>query len=254
MSALFAGTAVLIPKSLQSTSSAAHDVGLREVFCVWDLEAVKKRKKDSMATKYAVATLLTDDSYLPGALTAVHSLKDVQQGEDVPGTAYETVCLITPETVSVASIRKAKDVFDKVISVDAIESASARELALLGASHLAFRFGKKSEFLCLRLFAGRPDLKATLTKLHLWRLTQYRRIIYLDADTLVIRPILHLFERYARAPISAAPDNGWPDAFNSGFILLSPDQQHFDGLSSMARERGSWECVIDLFGCFASAV
>lgn len=33
---------------------------------------------------------------------------------------------------------------------------------------------------------GRPDLHATLTKLRLWDLTQYDRVVYLDADTLVL--------------------------------------------------------------------
>lgn len=33
---------------------------------------------------------------------------------------------------------------------------------------------------------GRPDLHATLTKLSLWELTQYDRVVYLDADTLVL--------------------------------------------------------------------
>jgi glycogenin glucosyltransferase len=32
---------------------------------------------------------------------------------------------------------------------------------------------------------GRPDLGVTFTKLHCWRLTQYSRCVFLDADTLV---------------------------------------------------------------------
>jgi len=32
---------------------------------------------------------------------------------------------------------------------------------------------------------GRPDLNVTFTKLHCWRLTQYDRAVFLDADTLV---------------------------------------------------------------------
>ena len=32
---------------------------------------------------------------------------------------------------------------------------------------------------------GRPDLSHTYTKLHAWRLTQYDKCVFLDADTLV---------------------------------------------------------------------
>lgn len=32
---------------------------------------------------------------------------------------------------------------------------------------------------------GRPELGATFTKLHCWRLTQFQKCVYLDADTLV---------------------------------------------------------------------
>jgi len=33
---------------------------------------------------------------------------------------------------------------------------------------------------------GRPDLGVTFTKLHCWRLTQYNKCVFLDADTFVI--------------------------------------------------------------------
>lgn len=32
---------------------------------------------------------------------------------------------------------------------------------------------------------GRPDLNVTFTKLHCWRLTQFDKAVFLDADTLV---------------------------------------------------------------------
>lgn len=78
-----------------------------------------------------------------------------------------------------------------------------------------------------------------LTKLHTFRLVQYQKVIYLDADTLVLRPLSHLFE--LEAPFSAAPDAGWPDRFNSGVFVCTPDQRTFDGLIEMMSERGSWD-------------
>ena len=87
--------------------------------------------------------------------------------------------------------------------------------------------------------AGRQDLASTLTKLHLFRLIQFRKVIFLDADTLCLQPLSHLFG--LDAPFSAAPDSGWPDCFNSGMFVASPSAATFDGLMEMAKERGSWD-------------
>lgn len=66
---------------------------------------------------------------------------------------------------------------------------------------------------------GRPDLGVTFTKLHCWRLTQYTKAVFLDADTMVVRNADELFDR---PDFSAAADIGWPDLFNSGVFVFSP--------------------------------
>jgi alpha-N-acetylglucosamine transferase len=40
----------------------------------------------------------------------------------------------------------------------------------------------------------RPDLALTLTKINLWRLTQFRKCVYLDADVLALRAPDELFD------------------------------------------------------------
>lgn len=88
--------------------------------------------------RYAVATLLTNDSYLPGALTCIHSLLDVEEADKTADhedrAPFETLCLVTPATVSVEAIKLLKSHFDKVVYCEPIESRSTKELALLGAS------------------------------------------------------------------------------------------------------------------------
>lgn len=89
----------------------------------------------TMAKPYAFATLLTADEYLPGCLTCVHSLKDTQSTAVPDGpdaVEYETVCLVTQETVSVEAVKQVKTAFDTLLFVDAIQSCSLKELALLG--------------------------------------------------------------------------------------------------------------------------
>ena len=77
--------------------------------------------------------------------------------------------------------------------------------------------------------------------MHLWGLTDYTRIIYVDADTMVVRNIDHLFDRslpLAKVPggtnpqekaekfagVLAAHDK-FAGIFNSGVMVLAPSQK-----------------------------
>ena len=78
-----------------------------------------------------------------------------------------------------------------------------------------------------------------MTKLHVFRLTQYSKIIFLDADVLPIRPLSHLFT--IPHEFSAVPDVGWPDIFNSGVMLLTPDETSFSDIMDLVETKGSWD-------------
>ncbi|KAI0308166.1 hypothetical protein B0F90DRAFT_1833249 [Multifurca ochricompacta] len=171
-----------------------------------------------MASPYAFVTLLTSDSYLPGALALAAALIDIHPSPALPPEVdFQTVCLVTPETVDVASIKLLRKAFDVVVGVEIIEEKNERGLQLL----------------------GRPDLSTVLTKLHIFRLIQYSKIIFLDADVLPIRPLSHLFT--LPHDFSAVPDVGWPDIFNSGFMVLSPGEDKFRELMTLSKTKGSWD-------------
>ena len=87
--------------------------------------------------------------------------------------------------------------------------------------------------------SGRPDLNTVLTKLHVFRLTQYSKIVFLDADVLPIRSISHLFT--LPHEFSAVPDVGWPDIFNSGVLVLTPGEDRFDSLQTLLQTKGTWD-------------
>lgn len=86
--------------------------------------------------QFAFVTLLTSDSYLPGALTCLKSLQDSESNssneDKVEVNSFETVCLVTPNTVSQNSIKTLEKCFDKVIGVETITTTSWNELNLLG--------------------------------------------------------------------------------------------------------------------------
>lgn len=86
---------------------------------------------------------------------------------------------------------------------------------------------------------GRPELGVTLTKLRLWNLTQYDRLVYLDADTLVLKNIDALFN--VAAEFAAVSDVGWPDCFNSGVMVIRPNAATSQRLLEKVAEIGSFD-------------
>ena len=109
--------------------------------------------------EFAWVTLATNDSYALGALVVANSLKKVN-------TKHQLAVLITPG-VSQSMLEKLQTVFNVVQLVNVLDSKDAANLALL----------------------SRPELGVTFTKLHCWRLTQFEKCVFLDADTLVSIPI-----------------------------------------------------------------
>ena len=82
-------------------------------------------------------------------------------------------------------------------------------------------------------------MHSVLTKLHVFRLTQYDKIIFLDADVLPLRSLSHLFT--LAHEFSAVPDVGWPDIFNSGVMVLTPGHDKFESIMELVRSKGSWD-------------
>jgi hypothetical protein len=84
-------------------------------------------------------------------------------------------------------------------------------------------------------------------KLHVWRLTQYARVLYFDPDVFWVGNPLRYFERYGHAPyLAAAEFKGsnvpfwWSSRklryINSGIIILRPShREHAALLSRLAR-------------------
>ncbi|XP_059183990.1 glycogenin-2 [Centropristis striata] len=161
-----------------------------------------------MSAGEAFVTLATTDSYCMGATVVARSLQR-------HGTTRSIVIMVTPN-VSEKSRLALNSVFDEVITVDVMDSDDRLNLALL----------------------GRPELGITFTKIHCWTLTQYSKCVFLDADTLVLCNVDELFER---DELSAAPDPGWPDCFNSGVFVFRPSLQTHGGLLDHALQHGSFD-------------
>ncbi|KAI4177062.1 MAG: hypothetical protein LQ343_000543 [Gyalolechia ehrenbergii] len=85
----------------------------------------------------------------------------------------------------------------------------------------------------------RPDLATTFTKIALWRQTQFQKIVYLDADMVALRAPDELFDQ--EPAFAAVSDIGWPDCFNSGLLVLSPNMGDYYGLLALAQRGISFD-------------
>ncbi|XP_047424598.1 glycogenin-1b isoform X3 [Mugil cephalus] len=156
----------------------------------------------------AFVTLATNDSYARGAMVLGKSLLN-------HNTSKKLVALIGPQ-VSEPCRSVLKRIYDEVKVVDVLDSGDTAHLAMM----------------------KRPDLGVTFTKLHCWTLTQYSKCVFMDADTLVLSNIDELFDR---EELSAAPDPGWPDCFNSGVFVFCPSMETYGKLLQYCTEHGSFD-------------
>ncbi|KAJ2159486.1 glycogenin glucosyltransferase [Coemansia sp. RSA 552] len=175
-------------------------------------------------TRVCFATLLTTDTYLHGALTLAASLR-------ATGTSHDIICLVADGQLSRPALERLHTAFDKVVCVPILQTDDIAHLALL----------------------GRPDLGSTVTKIGVWSLTEYERVAFLDADTLVLGSIDSLLEADPQADIrpnggmqnegllAAAPDLGWPDCFNSGVFVAKPAKATHARLLQLLSTDGSFD-------------
>lgn len=160
-----------------------------------------------------------------------HSLRD-------GGTTKKLAILVTVDTVSAEVITQLKAslnmtvlgilaqwltvsnvqaVYDYVIPVSRIQNDKPANLYLM----------------------NRPDLHSAFTKINLWRQTQFRKVVYLDADVVAYRAPDELFD--LPHDFAAAPDIGWPDLFNTGVMVLTPNQGEYYALMAMAKHGISFD-------------
>jgi len=157
----------------------------------------------------AWVTLATNDEYAVGALTVAASLKRVQ-------TSKKLVVMVTSKMISERVLQTLREVFDEVVSVEEMDSGDIANLTLL----------------------DRIELGITFTKIRCWTLTQYVKCVFLDADTLVLANSDELFDR---EELSASPDAGWPDCFNSGVFVFRPNLNTYKDLVNHATNSGSFD-------------
>jgi glycogenin glucosyltransferase len=148
-------------------------------------------------TKCSYVTLLTSDDHLKGVLLLSESLKRV-------GADHELVALAT-DNVSEDALR--------VLSVFGIEPRICPEISM---PEQARANNEATGFACY---------DTHLSKLHVFELLDFAKLVYIDADMLLLKNVDHLFSYphlSAIADAKSAP--GWSHlvGLNSGLMVIEP--------------------------------
>jgi glycogenin glucosyltransferase len=182
----------------------------------------------------AYVTLVSTPSYGMGAMVLGLSIRDVeatrrQRLGEKAGEERALVALVTEGSEMDETVGRLIAVGYEVIRVESLSCAT-----LKGGD--ARDGGTASR------------LRTACSKLHIFNLTQFRAVVYLDADTLVMHEsAATLFDHYQyltiERPLAAAPECLAPSLFNSGVLVLRPSAELFaslrDGLGSGAAYDGT---------------
>lgn len=172
-----------------------------------------------------VVTLLYSLDYLPGALTLAYQLRKLLP----KGSKEKQLCLILSKELieegqlSDDALKVLEILFDDIIEIDPID-----------LSDPVIRQNQVN----LMMLENRSELAFTFMKLHLWELTQYEKVLYLDSDVLPLdSDIFKIFDHVSNQTsdqIAAVPDCGWPDLFNSGVMVIKPSKEKYQELHELA--------------------
>lgn len=177
-----------------------------------------------------VMLMFGGDKYLEGIKTLAYSLIKT-------GTKHDIVCMVTDD-----------------VSQNAREEMKLLNIKIIEVPYLKF----KSKPLKSKKQNDRyPWINVSYTKLNCLNLTQYNKILFLDADMLVMKNIDHLFKQYA--PASQFVDkkifkgkynnfgkfvtqknikkllNTKQFVADGGLLLLEPNKKHFEQYKKMVK-------------------
>ena len=161
---------------------------------------------------YSYVTLLTNDSYVYGITLLVESMKQVD-------TKYPLHVMVT----------------------DKVSAPTLEMLNELGVTYSEVESIATPEYIFNHNMSIEPEIsiiwKECLTKFHVFDMTQYDKIVFLDADLYIMKNLDHLFDL---PHMTAALDGeyfglwqGWPH-FNSGCVVIEPSHQLYGDLLNFA--------------------
>lgn len=175
---------------------------------------------------YSYITLLSDDSFIYGIILLQKSLKDVN-------SKYPLEVIVT-SNVSPVILNALEQLKLKYRIINPIINDNM------------IQYNRQINVVFSRNWA------LALTKFEIFGLTEFDKIIFLDADIMIRKNIDHLFEcPHLTAALDGEYFNIWPDRphFNAGLIVIEPNKEESEKLKTFASEAiTKWdkdECIAD---------
>lgn len=161
---------------------------------------------------YSYVTLLTDNSYINGVIVLAESLKQVE-------SKWPLACVITPD-----------------ISEDNKELLRRLGIRIHERPIIHPNGTPLTDAPDVVVSLDDPGYHKALAKFHIWNLTEYEKLVYIDADIIVKANIDELFEK---EHMSAVPDKQHLDytlyddasgSFCSGLVVIKPNAEEFNAI------------------------
>lgn len=171
----------------------------------------KQKQQNNNNRNYAYATLITSDDFFMGLQTMVFTLKQTS-------TLFPIIVLVTKQV--------SKHIINNIEKL-----SSPPTMSILVKKVEAIPNPSKKVHISGWVNSG-------YTKLHIWNLIEYDKIVYIDADTCVLENIDHLF---SRPNLTAAPDVFPPDKFNAGVLIIEPSKDIFQDMQIKTFELKSYD-------------
>mmetsp|Transcript_2324 Transcript_2324/g.3267 ORF Transcript_2324/g.3267 Transcript_2324/m.3267 type:complete len:388 (-) Transcript_2324:12-1175(-) len=178
----------------------------------------------------AFASLITTDDFLPGAQTLLFSLREnIKQSQSenyVDSFEPELIVLVTKNVSSSVRSCLCPAFCTRIIEIEQIPIPQVS--------------GEKAHVQTWHDNCG-------LTKLHIFDMIVYDKIVYIDSDCIVIKDVTHLLklgddsQKKSDFVIAAAPDIFPPDKFNAGVMVIRPSRSIFRDMIDKSNEIISYD-------------
>lgn len=157
--------------------------------------------------KFAYITMTTNDLFVPGAITVIKSLR-------INEALYPIYCMISEE-VSEENKQKIKQAGAEILIVPKIHSSSS------GEDGDRFEVGKNW---------------LTFTKLNVFNLLQFDKVVYVDADCIVLKNVDDMFDFPSLSGYLLAHTG----ELEAGVLVLEPNEIVFEELM-IYKDKENWK-------------
>jgi lipopolysaccharide biosynthesis glycosyltransferase len=178
----------------------------------------------------AVVTLVANNFYLPGCVALINSLHRVQTILKIYVIVTKHVDTNNPDYIYLSRISDIIVVDDWPDDIHSLDKMGDYKLG----NNTSFLIHKSKEF----------NPNNNFLKLRMWEIfdKKYEKMLYLDADVIVLQNIDHLLSCFHDIPFAAACDINKDDIkkidkLNSGVFLFTPCIETYKKMFEMYRER-----------------